>query len=204
MSLRGWQAALLKILPDPKQAPRVLAEEAGRLTQEESAHLADLSLSAGLEVTRDVQIWWRQARLQIAAPFSMRLIQRLDLQHLVAHYQKHPCTTLFFLREAQAFSGFIQDIPDAPKILRDMVQFECALHQAKLRQSSNAPATGLPGQSHTTELCLSYCPEACIEALLHNTPLPQPRQDPVVIQINSTWPRLWRTKVEISTLNSRP
>lgn len=190
MSLRDWQTALLKILPDPEQAPRVLAEEAGRLTQRESAQLAELSQSTGLEVTRDVQIWWRQARLQIAAPFSMRLIQRLALQHLVVQYQKRPCTTLFFLREAQAFSGFIQENPEAPPLLRDMVQFECALHLARLRQSSAGPqpTTG----SDTLELPLSYCPEACIAALLQNAPLPGSVPGGVAIHINSDWPRLWR------------
>jgi len=193
MSLRDWQAALLKILPNPEQTSHVLEQQTGQLTRRERDHLTGLSLSTGLDVTRDVQIWWRQARLQIAIPFSMRLIQRLELQKIVAQYQKRPCTTLFFLREAQAFSEFIQENPEAPTLLRDMVQFECALHMARLRQAgAGSHPTQEFSPSDTLELPLTYCPEDCMTALLQNTPLPGSSPDGVTIQMNSHWPRLWR------------
>lgn len=194
MSLQSWQAALLKILPDPENASHVLAQQTGQLTRQELDQLTIFSSSTGLDVTRDVQLWWRKARLQIAIPFSMRLIERLELRHLVAQYQKRPCTTLFFLREAQAFRDFIQESPEAPILLRDMVQFECALHLARLRQSGTGaqPTAEFSPHSATLELPLSHCPEACMAALLQNTSLPDPTLGGVTIQINSDWPRLWR------------
>lgn len=191
MSLLGWQAALLKILPNPETADHILMQEAGQLTLAEKDNLRQMSLGTGMEVTRDVQIWWRQARLQTAVPFSMRLMQRLELHQLLELYQKQPCTTLFFLREAQAFRDFIQHHPQAPIMLRDMTRFECALHLTRLQQSGAAPVTDPDTDSSTTELSLSYCPEACLSALLNNTELPPIRAEGVTIQFNSSWPRLW-------------
>jgi hypothetical protein len=187
MSLREWQSALLTILPDPKQAAQILSHEKYQLTAAERDNLISLSQSAGLEVTCDVQLWWRRARLQIAIPFSMHLIERLDLQHLVALYQKRPCTTLFFLREAQSFLDYIQEHAQAPAILRDMVNFELALHMAKLRQSGDAST-----RRQITVLHLSHCPETCILALLQNDPLPEAIEDGVVIEISAEWPHLWQ------------
>jgi len=188
MTLHAWQCALLQALPDPVQIPRILMEQKERLTRREINNLATLRASTGFDVTRDVQIWWRRARLQIALPFSMQLIQRLQQDYLIEQYQKLPCTTLFFLREAQEFNRFIQKVPHVPVLVRDMAIFECMLHQAHLKKSSTDET------SYSTELRLSSCPETCIAALLKDEPLPEPVPGGVAIHINSEWPRVWRLK----------
>lgn len=193
MSLHSWQTTLLKMLPNPQTADPILAQESEHLTLDESDNLRRMRQSVGLEVTRDTQIWWRQARLKIAIPFSMHLIQRLELHHFLELYQKQPCITLFFLREAQAFNDFIQNNSQVPIILRDLVQFECTLHQVHLERSSATSTADQPTGSDTTELSLSYCPEACLTSLLNNNPLPQLLPSRVTIQFNSGWPHLWRS-----------
>lgn len=214
MSLHDWQVAAIQLLQDPARGPAVLQHHAPQLTQWEHRSLADMDRSRGLDVTREVRQWWRQARLKIALPFGMRLVQRLDLGYLLEHYQCLPCETLFFLREAQAFSHFLRTQPDTPAILRDMVQFECALHLAKLQRGDGGPAVAACAKPPThsagvapaiksssaaapdhgiTELFLEYCPEACMAALLCETSLPDPLPDGQWIQICGGWPRLWRT-----------
>lgn len=189
MSLHNWQTALLKMLPDPQAAEQILAHESKHLTCDELDGLTRMSKSLGLAVTRDAQSWWRQARLQIAIPFSMRLIEHLKLHQLLEQYQKQPCITLFFLREAQTFCDFIHDNIQAPTILRDLVRFECTLHMTRL-QELHTTSSGTQSDD-TTELFLSYCPTDCLSALLNNTPLPQPQPGGVTIRFNRAWPRLW-------------
>lgn len=191
MSLHNWQTALLKMLPDPQAAEQILAHESKHLTCDELDGLTRMSKSLGLAVTRDAQSWWRQARLQIAIPFSMRLIEQLKLHQLLEQYQKQPCITLFFLREAQTFCDFIHDNIQAPTILRDLVRFECTLHMTRL-QELHTTCSGAQSDD-ITELFLSYCPADCLSALLNNTPLPHPQPGGVRIQFNRAWPRLWRT-----------
>lgn len=193
MSLRAWQSALLRMLPDPEATETTLARQAAQLTCNEKDNLKRIAQSAGFEVTRDVQIWWRQARLKIAIPFTMRLIERLELLNLLEQYQKGPCTTLFFLREAQAFSAFIQNNSQAPAIVRDMVRFECALHLARVQQSNAGSTKYSEDDFAEQELSLTYHPEDCLAALLQNTPLPNSRPEKVTIQFDSRWPRLWRS-----------
>lgn len=188
MSLHSWQIALIKMLPDPDNTEQILNRQVRDLTDSERANLTALQYDRGLDVTRDVLQWWRLARLQVAIPFSMRLIKRLGLSDLLERYELQPCKTLFFVREAQQFQRFLSRMHSAPTLLMDLVRFECALHSAKLQRGQ----TQQPGSSVYIEtLSLTYNPELCILSLLNDTSLPDPEPGGIIIQVSSAERRCW-------------
>lgn len=200
MSLLNWQTAILKMLPSSQLAadasPQKVSMETGTtgLSVQERASLAQVKQSAGLDVTRDIIEWWRQARLKIATPFSILLMQRLKLEDLLRRYQQEPCATLFFVREAQNFGRFLAAQPDVPVILKELVEFECEVHQMRLHKEQMATDKATSGlyPEYFYQLKLSHCPESCIAALINGMPLPDAVVGGVTVQINSQWLRLWR------------
>lgn len=189
MSLHNWQVTLIKMLPEPCNTEQILNRQVRRLTDTERSSLIALKGSKGLDVTRDILQWWRLARLQVAIPFSMRLIKRFGMAELLERYELQPCTTLFFVREAQQFLQFLSRTPSVPTLLLDLVRFECALHQARLQQGQKE----LDSKQHYCEtLSLSYNPELCILSLLNKTALPDPEPGRVKVEICSEHSELWR------------
>ena len=183
MSLHRWQATLLQALRNTSQAPNLAEQWRKELSTSELTQLQSLHCDKGAEVTQEVANWWRQARLSTALPFSMKLIQALKRESLLAQYQLTPFKTLFFLREAEIFLEFLSKQKQVPEILKDLVCFECQLHYLKRRPLNT---------TYTQQLSLQYCPQSTITSLLQNTALPEKSPHEIKVFLNSNWPELWR------------
>ena len=183
MSLHRWQATLLQALRNTSQAPNLAEQWRKELSTSELTQLQSLHCDKGAEVTQEVANWWRQARLSTALPFSMKLIQALKRESLLAQYQLTPFKTLFFLREAEIFLEVLSKQKQVPEILKDLVCFECQLHYLKRRPLNT---------TYTQQLSLQYCPQSTITSLLQNTALPEKSPHEIKVFLNSNWPELWR------------
>ncbi|ABC27016.1 hypothetical protein HCH_00095 [Hahella chejuensis KCTC 2396] len=152
------------------------------LSAEERTWLHALKASKGFKVTCDVQKWWRKARLQIAAPLTLRLLDRLQLQALVEEYMRAtPCRSLYFVPEAMSFKTFICEHTKDP-LLHALTMFESALkaiHEYRLSPvSPMEPSSNRCRNFSVTVAPMSQliefpaAPEKLLCALMLNQPLP--------------------------------
>ncbi|WP_018416139.1 hypothetical protein [Teredinibacter turnerae] len=196
MSLQAWQEALVKMVPSGDRfQPSVSASERS-LSQMELRTLQHMQGSLGLDVTREVQRWWRRAKLRQALPYSCQLIERLAVPWLMDDYLQLPCTTDFHVQEAHAFLSFIQDRAEVLPVLKDLVRFESALNEEKLRAANTSDysvAASEPKPNQT--LTLDYSPNCCIASILNRAPLPDPAVTGVKVTFNAHWRTLYREVV---------
>ncbi|AZZ89728.1 hypothetical protein EUZ85_03000 [Hahella sp. KA22] len=152
------------------------------LNEAERAWLQELSLSKGFQVTCDVQKWWRKARLQIAAPLTLRLLERLQLQALVEEYMRAtPCRSLYFVPEAMSFKTFICEHTADP-LLQALATFENALkaiHEYRLSPVSTMEPNSNRCRNFSIVIApmsqlieFPAAPEKLLCALILNQPLP--------------------------------
>ena len=102
---REWQT-------EHRQSIANVLESNDDLSAVEQRWLESIWVSEGLQVTSEIQQWWRKARLKIAAPLTLRAIDKYvkkdnpgnekgyGKEDLVDQYiQEVPCSTLFFSRK---------------------------------------------------------------------------------------------------------
>lgn len=125
MSLLAWQTAL---------AERVTARAVGvpappnALSAEEGAWLESVSSSAGFKLTCDVQRWWREFRVQQAAPLTLGALTVDVRARLMEEYvRRHDRPSSFFLREALPFLELAAEVgSDLPHVAA-LAAFERAM-----------------------------------------------------------------------------
>jgi len=133
MSLHNLQNALVeKILTEPARRKfsiqSAINDKNYDLDDDEKAWLDMLDDTTGFKVTCDIQQWWRLARLKIATPLTLRMLNQLKLGNFLEEYQACvPCTTLFFSAEAIALKDFLLTRCADEQHLISIIEFECAL-----------------------------------------------------------------------------
>jgi hypothetical protein len=186
------------------------------LTPAEQAWFEQIMDSPGMQLTCDVQRWWRRMRLQSSVRLTLAVLppqQRLAV--IQAYVTSEPCTSLFFIPEALQFLEFVlQTAPDVP-YLQAVARFEQALFRAKEAQDTLGSALPegivlLPThrlRRHTAAALILFPahPEWLLSALLQGTtdlPAPDGHQYPVLVAPGL--PHLWRQatseEVEIFTV----
>ncbi|WLQ12972.1 hypothetical protein O5O45_24905 [Hahella aquimaris] len=183
MPLHDLQIAMVEMIHSHTSAcPEKLDCKRLDLNEAERAWLHELSESKGFQVTCDVQKWWRKARLQIAAPLTLRLLERLQLQALVEEYIcATPCRSLYFVPEAMAFKTFICEHTADP-LLQALTVFECALkaiHEYRLSPVSPMETNSNRCRNFSVVIApmsqlveFPAAPEKLLCALILNQPLP--------------------------------
>jgi hypothetical protein len=97
MTLAGWQDALAALVVDG-------STPLDGLSPRESEWLQSLALSPGYRVTREVQRWWREFRVQLAAPLTLAALAPDLRARLIAEYiERNRRPSSFFVREALPF-----------------------------------------------------------------------------------------------------
>ena len=93
--------------------------------------------SPGMQLTCEVQRWWRRMRLQSSLRLTLAVLppqQRMAV--IQAYIASEPCLSLFFVPEALQFLDFVlQTAPDVP-YLEVVARFEQALFRAKEAQDT--------------------------------------------------------------------
>ena len=107
------------------------------LTPAEQAWFEQIMDSPGMQLTCDVQRWWRRMRLQSSVRLTLAVLppqQRMAV--IQAYIASEPCMSLFFIPEALQFLDFVlQTAPDVP-YLEAVARFEQALFRAKEAQDT--------------------------------------------------------------------
>ncbi|MBV9134215.1 MAG: hypothetical protein JO318_16040 [Chloroflexi bacterium] len=130
MSLLTWQTALAEFVTARASDDTAQLRSAGgpSLTARESTWLAAISSSAGFKLTCDVQRWWREFRIQQAAPLTLGALNAEWRALLMAEYiRRHGRPSSFFLREALPFLDLANELAyDVPHIAA-LAAFERAM-----------------------------------------------------------------------------
>ncbi len=209
MPLHDLQIALVDRIHTPSKST-IKADLSGyALSATERLWLEKLGDTKGFQVTRDVQRWWRKARLRLAIPLSLRLLSRLELDYLVEEYiDTETCNSLFFVPEAKCFQSFLSQREEGNRQLMAVAQFEAALHMAN--ESRQVPAEIFAGPEPALEemdyrtvmitrtaatslVTFPVDPEKLLGALILNQPLPESGQQSYPLLIATGIDRLWRT-----------
>ena len=119
MSLSAWQTALAERVTARASGTSMGSD--GTLSAEEEHWFEFVSTSAGFKLTCDVQRWWREFRVQQAAPLTLGALSADLRGRLVDEYvRRHGRPSSFFLREALPFLDLAAelggDMPHVPAL----------------------------------------------------------------------------------------
>jgi len=160
------------------------------LTQAEREWLTQLLHSPGLLVTQQIQQWWRISRVCSAAPLTIELLKRDQLEDLIIEYvTTEPVRTLFFAAELEQFKLFIQQHPRTTATIKTLVEFEYEIKNAY--QTSVASARGKAHITLAKILHFKHDPIRLLSALLTGTTLPIETQDYYIL-VSPALPEHWR------------
>lgn len=169
------------------------------LTHAEYKWLTQVQDSPGLQVTQQIQQWWRIARVCASAPLTVELLKRAGLEELIVEYiTTEPVRSLFFAAELQQFKTFLQHHAQVDATTHTMIEFEAALKNAYQTSVTNQPAKLI---AHTScKLHFTRPPIALFTALLTGTELPIENGHHYVI-VSADLPQHWRlaTAIEYQT-----
>ena len=156
-----------------------------------------------MQLTCDVQRWWRRMRLQSTVRLTLAVLpppQRLAV--IQAYIASEPCMSLFFIPEALQFLDFVlQTAPEVP-YLEAVARFERALFRAKEAQDSLGctppevaallPTHRLRCYEAAALILFPAHPEWLLSALLQGTDLPEPDGHQYPVLVAPGLPHLWR------------
>src|ERR1700738_3668761 len=119
MTLQAWQTTLVAlVIARASAAHPPAADGPQQLTDAERAWLAELNPTPGFKVTCDVQRWWRELRVQMAAPLTLSLLDAARRREIIAAFvHATPRPSSFFLREALPFLDLVgEQAADVPHL----------------------------------------------------------------------------------------
>jgi len=164
-------------------------QHCNNLTLAEHEWLKQLLASPGLQITQQVQQWWRISRVCATAPLTMALLKRNGLDDLIIEYiTTEPIRTLFFAAELEQFKTFLHAQPQVDATTKTLVEFELGIKSA-----TQLAAAGNAAEDEYFSLSLKFAcnPPALFTALLTGTPLPSIGQEEYQLDINPTLEFLW-------------
>lgn len=159
------------------------------ITQAEHEWLIQLLTSPGLQVTQQVQQWWRISRVCATAPLTITLLKRNGLEELLIEYIiTEPIRTLFFAAELEQFTKFLHAQPQVDATTKALVEFELGIKTAMQLATAGAAAQH---EKFSLSLIFERNPPALFTALLTGTPLPPIEQETYQLDINPGLESLW-------------
>lgn len=196
MALLDTQLALLEALTEGNTASGASPKPAAIFDTE----------SKGMQVTREIIQWWRQARLVKSLPLTCRLLQRIQRQSVLEQYcHNTQCSTLYFVGEAEQFIHYLGTLPHRegydPRLL-PLARFEQSMHVAAeeclLTTDANQPFSRNDRYQYDIkknichEKILFPCnPPELFTALIRNEPLPPLQSLPCRVVVDSELPHYW-------------
>lgn len=156
------------------------------LTQIEHEWLKQLLNSSGLQVTQQIQQWWRISRVCSTAPLTIELLKRNALEELIIEYiTNEPVRTLFFAAELEQFKQFLHRNTLVDATTKALIEFELGIKTAtQLLAAAQVDYFSLSIQFERN-------PTALFTALLTGTPLPPVEPEPYLLEINPQLESLW-------------
>lgn len=164
-------------------------QHCNNLTLAEHEWIKQLLASPGLQITQQVQQWWRISRVCATAPLTIALLKRNGLDDLIIEYIiTEPIRTLFFAAELEQFKTFLHAQLQVDATTKTLVEFELGIKTA-----TQLAAAGNATQLEIFSLSLKFeCnPPMLFAALLTGAPLPAIEQDVYQLDINPTLESLW-------------
>ncbi|HLZ30075.1 MAG TPA: hypothetical protein VKV73_22365 [Chloroflexota bacterium] len=129
MSLHAWQTSLSDlVIARAAGVPASVTAADACLSDAERHWLTRLTDTPGFRVTCDIQRWWREFRVQSAAPLTLSLLGPGRRQDVVLEFaRRNPKPSSFFIREALPFLDLAAELaPDVPH-LTELAAFERAM-----------------------------------------------------------------------------
>ena len=94
------------------------------------AYLSTVAESAGLEMIREIAIWWRELQISAQCYFTSRLLKRLGIfEAMVTDYFNESATSPFVEELSHDFLLFAEEHGDA--LVRSVAQFESGFLEAR-------------------------------------------------------------------------
>ncbi|MBV9579781.1 MAG: hypothetical protein JO057_14420 [Chloroflexi bacterium] len=179
MTLAEWQASLSElVIADADAAPVAEAE----LSDPERAWLQHLPRTAGFKITRDVQRWWREFRVQTAAPLTLSVLDVDRRAALVGEYvRRYPRPSSFVAREAMPFLDLAVELASDVSHLAALAEFERAMLVLGDALASGRPllSSGQLRQADVVSVhplaqvvCFEAPPEVVLGAASRGRPMP--------------------------------
>jgi hypothetical protein len=186
MSLAALQASLAELVIACAAGAAMPGHRAtrGDLSEAELSWLETLQSTAGFTITCEVQRWWREFRVQSAAPLTLSVLDANRRAMLVAEYvRRHARPSSFVLREALPFleltEALASDVPHLPAL----VAFERAMLLAGEARASGVSFVDADSRdlyawdvvtTHPLAEVVSFeaPPERVLDAASHRQPLP--------------------------------
>ena len=127
----------------------------------EDAYLRQVANSCGLEIVREIAIWWRAVQIEDQCRFTSRLLKRCEcFEDVVVTYFNNHRTSPFIEELSQDFLNSLGSHPDW--LIRAVSEFELALLKVRA------------GSAECFEVLWDRYPENVILALEENSRLPPP------------------------------
>lgn len=159
-----------------------------QLTPDEQEWLAQILDSKGLQVTQQIQQWWRINRVCSTAPMTIELLKRNSLTDVIIEYiTNQPIRTLFFAAELEQFKQFLENHAQVDTSTKTLVAFEVGIKTAT--QFASAKVTH---QIFLLSLQFEQNPLKLFAALLTGNALPPIDPHGFQLVIDSTLETLWR------------
>lgn len=207
MPLLDTQRLLARMVGGGSSNWSVVSEN--QLRADEVVWLKAVEQSPGLKVTQDTAKWWRKTRLQLTAPFTLKLLSRLQLEYVLENYfADAPCKSLFFEAELESFCQYLHSSLPNENLVKSLIRFERDLRKAHRSQKTekdlmpsidhdNSNSTSvLRDRSQSAEfvsmLHFNVNLTSLLAALLQNLPLPVVKEDACWVTVSSKLPTLWR------------
>jgi hypothetical protein len=144
----------------------------------EDAYLQRVATSRGLEIVREIAVWWRAFQIEDQCHFTSRLLKRCDcFENVVVAYFNNHRTSPFIEELSQDFLSSLSSHPD--HLIRAVARFELAILRVRT------------GSAESFEVLWDRSPEPVILALDENSLLPPPETGSVYrMRIGRDLPRM--------------
>ena len=158
------------------------------LTPREQNWLTNVWNSPGLNVTQQIQQWWRISRVLSTANLTVELLKRNDQADLIIDYiTTEPIHTLFFSAELEQFKIFLQAHPQVDQTTKAVIAFEAGIKAAMQVIAANAFHTNF----FPISLTFWQKPASLFTAIITGSPLPDIEPTPYYLEINPRLESLW-------------
>lgn len=144
--------------------------------------------SPGLNVTQQIQQWWRISRVLSTANMTVELLKRNDQADLIIDYiTTEPIRTLFFSAELEQFKKFLHTHPRVDQTTQAVIAFEAGIKTAMQVIAANTIHSDL----FPVSLTFWRNPSSLFTALITGSPLPPMEPNPYYLEINPQLESLW-------------
>jgi hypothetical protein len=158
MTLAAWQASLAKLVIAHAARPEAFVPlpEQALVSNSERRWLRALEPTPGFKMTCAVQRWWREFRVQTAAPLTLAVLDADRRSAIVAEYvRRYNRPSSFFLREALPFLDLAVELASDVPHVHSLAGFERAMLLVGEAVASGAPDDGA-GALHAWDLVAQH------------------------------------------------